>query len=112
MIAMKHVRAATSALSSTLRKLGRLPCRPSVLSLVCVGYCFEFLPVYAQHAPQRLTVADWAGALGVSAFSTGKRLLRIAYATTLWGVALPLLTVVAEACVPPAGTSRQWLQRC
>jgi len=63
------------------------------------GYSFEFLPVYSQHAPQRLTMADWAGALADSAMSLGSRAMRIGYATAVWGIALPLLTVFAARTI-------------
>eukprot|EP00929_Paragymnodinium_shiwhaense_P074754 TRINITY_DN38260_c0_g1_i1.p1 TRINITY_DN38260_c0_g1~~TRINITY_DN38260_c0_g1_i1.p1 ORF type:complete len:1442 (-),score=297.90 TRINITY_DN38260_c0_g1_i1:128-4453(-) len=56
-------------------------------------YSFEFVPVYAQHAPQSLTALDWAAFLWSSLLSGSRRFLRILYATMLWGVALPLLTV-------------------
>merc|ERR1712187_912613 len=40
-------------------------------------------------------MADWASALWTSMNAAGKRFVRIVYATLVWGVVLPLLTVCA-----------------
>jgi len=68
------------------------------------GYAFEFHPVYVEHAPTRLTLIDWIGAFWSSALATSERVLRLAYAGAVWGVALPLLTVcTARAILAPPG---------
>eukprot|EP00927_Polykrikos_kofoidii_P003230 TRINITY_DN11287_c0_g1_i1.p1 TRINITY_DN11287_c0_g1~~TRINITY_DN11287_c0_g1_i1.p1 ORF type:complete len:1223 (-),score=133.34 TRINITY_DN11287_c0_g1_i1:71-3739(-) len=59
------------------------------------GHHFEFVPVYAENAPRRLTCLDWVSALAMSIATLSGRTLRIAYALALWAVALPILTVSA-----------------
>eukprot|EP00927_Polykrikos_kofoidii_P003231 TRINITY_DN11287_c0_g2_i1.p1 TRINITY_DN11287_c0_g2~~TRINITY_DN11287_c0_g2_i1.p1 ORF type:complete len:1214 (-),score=120.23 TRINITY_DN11287_c0_g2_i1:55-3696(-) len=65
--------------------------------MVCelCGHQFEFVRVYAENAPRRLTISDWVSALGTSMIALSGRTLRIVYALMLWAVALPILTVSA-----------------
>eukprot|EP00435_Cladocopium_sp_Y103_P072969 s699_g41.t4 len=63
------------------------------------GYPFDFIPVYSKNAPHQLTLADWVGAFCSSSWRVSHRVLRILYAIGLWGIVLPILTIMATRSI-------------